>query len=90
MDGAVDLTEFKSANGIGEMAVMDKTGDTKTLWDSKNPDEVEAARKQFDYFVKEKKYAAFTVDKKGEKSEQIRAFDSTLEKIIFVPPLAGG
>lgn len=87
---AVDMTDFKSTNGIGEMATMDRTGDTKVIWDSKNADEVENAQKQFDTLVKVKKFAAFAVNKDGTKSEQIRAFDATLEKIIFVPPLAGG
>ena len=87
---AVDMSDFKSANGIGEMATMDRTGDTKVIWDSKNEDEVANARTQFDTLVKTKKFAAFAVNKDGTKSEQIRAFDATLEKIIFVPPLAGG
>ena len=90
MEEVIDYSPFKSVDGIGELAVMDATGDTKTIWDSKNPDEVENARKQFDYFVKEKKYAAFTVDKKGEQSEPLKKFDPELERIIFVKPLAGG
>ncbi len=91
MGTAVSSDIFKSSTGKGEMALMNETGDTKTIWDSKNPDEVEAAKKQFDFFVKTKKYAAFKVAKNGDKtSEQIREFDPELEKIIFVPALAGG
>lgn len=87
----INLQDFKSADGRGEMAVMNHTGDTKTIWDSKNPDEVENARKQFEFFTKTKKFAAFMVAKNGDKTtEQIREFDPSLEKIIFVPPLAGG
>lgn len=87
----VDPQLFKSADGRGEMAMMNETGDTKTIWDSKNPDEVENARKQFEFFTKTKKFAAFKVAKNGDKtSEIIREFDPELEKIIFVPALAGG
>lgn len=86
-----DVSSFYSKDGKGEMAEMNKTGDTKTIWDSKNADEVEAARKQFEYFTKEKKYSAFAVAKSGEKTgEPLKAFDPNLEKIIFVKPLAGG
>lgn len=90
MDAGINMDDFRSTDGKGWMAEMNHTGDTKTIWDSKNPDEVEAARKQFDLFVKDKKYAAFMVGKDGEKTEQIRTFDPTIEKIIFVKPLAGG
>lgn len=86
----VDMQDFKSLDGKGEMAVMNKTGDTKVIWDSKNEEEVDNAKKQFDHFTKTLKFAAFAVNKDGSKSEQIRKFDSTMEKIIFVPPLAGG
>lgn len=87
----VDMSDFRIPEGSkGEMAMMNHTGDTKVIWDPKNPDEVENARKQFDYFTKEKKFAAFAVNKDGSKSEQIRTFDKDIEKIIFVPPLQGG
>lgn len=85
-----EIQEFYSSDGRGEMAVMNETGDTKTIWDSSNADEVEAARTQFDFFVKKKKYAAFTVGADGEKSAQIREFDPNLGKIIFVKPVVGG
>lgn len=74
---------------IGEMAVMDRTGDTKTVWDSDNAAEVEIARETFEKF-KKKGYAAFSVTKKGDKDEQIHKFDPEAEKIIFVPPIVGG
>ncbi len=71
--------------------IMGKEGDTKSIWDKNNPDEVEAARKQFDFLVTQKKYAAFYVTgKDGEKGEQMRNFDPKAERIIFVPPMAGG
>jgi hypothetical protein len=74
-----------------EMRIMDREGDTKHIWDSDNPDEVEAARLLFDSLVKEKKYVAYKVEgKKGEKGEVMRRFDPTAERVIFSPPLVGG
>jgi len=71
--------------------VMGKEGDTKSIWDKNNPDEVEAARKQFDFLVREKKYMAFHVEgEKGDKGKQMKEFDPKAERVIFVPPMAGG
>lgn len=73
----------------GEMAILDATGDTKVIWDPHNPDEVAAAKAQFDT-LKKKGFIAYTVNKKGDKGEVIREFDPNAEKIILSPPLAGG
>lgn len=71
--------------------IMGKEGDTKAIWDKNNPEEVEAARRQFEFLVTEKKYAAFHVTgEKGDKGGQMRVFDAKAERIIFVPPMAGG
>lgn len=72
-----------------EMAVMDRTGDTKTIWDKNNPDEVEAARSTFNRLTK-KGYVAYTVVGEGKKGSVIKDFDPDAEKIILSPPLAGG
>jgi hypothetical protein len=73
-----------------EMCVMDRTGDTKTMWSKSNPDEVEIARDTFRKF-KDKGYAAFSVKgKDGERGEQMHEFDPDAERIIFVPALQGG
>lgn len=72
-----------------ELIVMDHTGDTKTIWDADNADEVEVAREQFDR-LREKGYSAFRVDKKGEKGAPMKEFDPTAEKMILIPMLRGG
>ena len=64
-------------------------GDTKHMWDSANPDEVEAAKTMFEGF-KKKGYAIFAVNKDGDKGEQVREFNATAGKLIFVPPMKGG
>ncbi len=74
-----------------EMSIMDTgAGDIKQMWDSDNPDEVEVARKQFEECTEKKRMLAFRVDKKGNKSEQIKTFDAKAEAIILVPQVCGG
>jgi hypothetical protein len=75
---------------MGEMAVLDRLkGDTKVIWDADHEEEVEAARAQFDTLTG-KGYAAFRVNARGRKGEQIREFDSEAEKIILAPQMVGG
>ncbi len=73
-----------------EMAVLDRTGDTKIIWSKDSPDEVANAKRTFDD-LRKKGYAAFTVKgKDGEKGEQIREFDAQAERMILVPQMVGG
>ena len=72
-----------------ELAVMDKTGDTKSIWDPDNQAEVEAARSTFNA-LKKKGYIAYRVGRDGEKAEVMNAFDPDAAQIIMAPPMAGG
>lgn len=91
LERAQDKTFGDVPEGKHAMAVMDGSGDTKAFWDAGKPEEVEAARRQFDFLVKEKKYSAFHVrGKDGAQGEQMRAFDPAAERIIFVPQMQGG
>jgi hypothetical protein len=74
---------------MAELCVMNTTGDTKTIWDKNNPDEVAAARATFDA-LKKKKYLAFSVASGGKKGELMTTFDPNAEQIIMSPPVAGG
>ena len=74
---------------MGELAVLDRTGDTRLIWDSANDDEVEAAKKMFKN-LKDKGYAAYSVNKKGDKGEVMKKFDAEAERIIMAPPMVGG
>lgn len=66
-------------------------GDTKTIWDKSNPDEVEAAEKQFNFLTKEKKYKAYYVTgEKGERGGEMKKFDKDAERIVFNKPNVGG
>lgn len=72
-----------------EMCVMDQTGDTRTIFDPNNPDEVDVARETFKS-LKKKGYIAYSVKKDGEKGEVMTEFDANAGKIILAPPLRGG
>lgn len=74
---------------MGELVQLDHTGDTKTIWDSENEAEVDAARATFDA-LRKKGYLVYTVKKDGEKGTQMNKFDPEAGKMIAVPPMAGG
>lgn len=74
---------------MNEIAVMDRSGDTKTIWDPDRPDEVEVARETFEK-LKRKGYLIYRVNKMGNKGEQMLSFDAKAEKMIAVPPVVGG
>lgn len=72
------------------MEVMDGSGDTKSIWDPENEDEVAAAKAQYDTLVK-KGYRAFAVSgKDGEQGEQMDKFDPKAGRMIMIPAMAGG
>lgn len=74
----------------GTMHTLDRTGDTKLMWDKDNRDEVAAAKRTFDD-LRKKGYAAFRAEgKRGERGELMRSFDPDAERIIMVRALQGG
>ncbi len=75
---------------MGTIATLDDTGDTKSMWDKNNPTEVKAARKMFEDLTKQGFKAFKAVGEKGIQGELIRSFNPDHEKIIMVPPMAGG
>lgn len=69
--------------------ILDGSGDSKFQWNSDNPDEVAAARANFDILIK-KGYQAFKSNKDGTPGPQIKEFDGTLERMIMMPRASGG
>lgn len=84
-----DIINIVLPPNTGMLAVMNMTGDKKTTWNRGDTVEVEAARKEFDFF-KGKGYMAYKVDKGDDRAEVINTFDPAYEKIIFAPPMRGG
>jgi len=74
---------------VGEMRVLDATGDTKILWDKDKEDEVETAREMFKS-LKKKGYLAFAVGTKGKPGDPVSEFDENLAGLIMQPPVRGG
>ena len=74
---------------MGQLQIMDTTGDTKLIWNASNQAEVDAAKDMFKS-LKKKKYIAYSVGDDGKKDEIIHEFDPNLEKIIMIPPIVGG
>lgn len=72
-----------------ELITLDRSGDTKLIWDSENKEEVDAARKTFND-LRRKGYLGYSVKKSGKKKDVITEFDPDSEKLILAPPMAGG
>jgi len=72
-----------------ELEVLDSTGHTKTTWDAENEYEVSGARSLFDALTS-KGFKAFRVKKDGSEGEPMKRFDPEAERMILVPPIAGG
>lgn len=76
---------------MGAMKVLDRElGDKRVSWDKGKSHEVDAAKREFDYLVKEKGYFAYKPGRRGEPGDQVREFDSTLEELILIPQKVGG
>lgn len=74
----------------GEMRILGAKGDTKISWDKDNEVEVENARRTFDELMGKERFAAFKMKGRDGKGEQITEFDPDAERLILVPPMAGG
>jgi hypothetical protein len=76
--------------GTGWLHAMDKTGDTKVMWDRSKPDEVATAREMYDK-LRKKGYRGYSVTgKDGEKGTVLNEFDPSAERIIMALPVVGG
>jgi hypothetical protein len=74
---------------MGELRILDGSGDNRVQWDPKNDDEVDVAEMSFDK-LKAKGYQAYEVDKEGKKGKLVKKFRAALGMIIMVPAIAGG
>jgi hypothetical protein len=71
------------------IAVLDHTGDTRTMWNPGVQAEVDAAKKVFAKLRKQG-YLAYKVGENGEPDETIHDFDPTLGAIVMSPQIVGG
>ena len=74
---------------VGVMVILDRSGDTKHIWNRNNADEVETMRDLFNRMIA-KGMQAWSVTRKGDKDRRVTEFDPQAEKVIFAPALVGG
>lgn len=71
--------------------IPDHTGDTRIMWDPRNPDEVATAKAAFKAAQKQGMTAfAVNTDGSANEGEIIREFNKDTGKIIMVKQLQGG
>jgi len=76
--GEPELTESQFA-----MRLFNETGDTRLIWDSGRPKEVQEAARLFEEYLA-KGWRAYAIDPKGNKtSRRIYGFSSTLEEVFI-------
>jgi hypothetical protein len=90
MDQTVVQEAPKEKTYTGSIAVIDRTGDTKILWDKAKTVEVDNARESFKRLRKEGYLVYKVVGDKGDKGEMMTEFDPNEERYIAAPPLQGG
>lgn len=73
---------------MSEMRVLGKGGDLRISWNSENEREVAVAKETFEKWVRDG-WSAFR-DKLGVKGDKIKTFDPDAERIVLIPPVAGG
>jgi hypothetical protein len=84
-----EVEELELPEGHGVLQFMSDEGDSRIIWDPANPDEVAAAKAQFDTLTG-KGYQAYAVRRGGEKGERVRKFSPELERVILAPATIGG
>lgn len=87
---SLDDTIVTAEYTIGAISLLDHTGDTRLMWDSRNPDEVAEARAMFERLSSRGHLIYKAEGKDGRRGEQIREFDPTVERIIAMKAPVGG
>lgn len=75
---------------IGQMIIPDKSGHTPVLWDTREPETVEAARAAFVHAKDVEKRAPMAMDAGGATGAIVDTFDPTHELYMMTPQVVGG
>jgi len=78
--GMIIIKEVEVNDGKVAMRIFDKTGDRRIIWDSRDPDEVAEAKRNFDEYIN-KGWKAYAVSKEDNRSRRIYKFDPLKEEI---------
>lgn len=84
-----EIIDLKLGPNQSVMAIMNETGDKKTIFDRSDPVQVEAAKAEFKVY-KDKGYMAYKMLDEGRRGEILHEFDPKAEKIVFAPQMRGG
>lgn len=74
---------------MGQLCILDSSGDTKVIWSENDPDSIAAAKAMFDSLIA-KGHVAYSVGEEGKPASIVKAFDPKLEKLILRPLAKGG
>jgi hypothetical protein len=75
---------------MGLLSIADPSGDTRIMWDPRNPEEVDTAKAAFKK-AKEQGMLAYRVGEEGDATgEVITEFPKKAGKIIMTRQLVGG
>jgi len=76
---------------MGQMRILDRTGDTTVAWAVDDPASVAEAEALFARLLGERKIPfARAPGTPADAAERIRTFDPSAEEIVWVRPVAGG
>lgn len=74
---------------MGELAIMNRSGDTKLAWDPGNTAETENARRTFDD-LRKAGHLAYKMEANDARGEQLHTFDPNARRIVLAPAMRGG
>src|SRR5262245_26252638 len=75
---------------MGQLVILDETGDTALCFDKTKPETVETCRERF-RAMRKRGFLAYKTDPKDKsRGEVLQEFDPTAEEIILTPRIVGG
>jgi len=74
---------------MGELSILDSTGDSKIDWNCNIPEEISKARDKFNE-LKKSDYTMFEIFSNGDQGKELKAFNPLTESVLAVPPTRKG
>lgn len=89
-DGEKTKRIIEVPEGKNLWRVIDRTGDTKHLWDPKNEEDIKEMKAIFKRLVRYGRHKAFYITKDNKAGNEMKEFDETAGMVLIMPPVAGG
>ena len=74
---------------MGQMRVLDSSGDRQVKWELEDKASIEAAEEVYKT-LKNAGFTFFTVEPGTDKGSKLKDFDSAQETIVAIPRVTGG